>query len=53
MLLFQLFFAMMILNLFVAIILQAFDDTSKSENGKIEGKFVNDFIKAWTKYSIE
>ena len=34
---------MMMLNLFIAIILQAFDDTSKTQDGKIKASYVENF----------
>ena len=41
---------MIFLNLFIAIILQGFDDTNKRENSVLNNEAVNNFVEKWTKY---
>jgi len=42
--------AFMFLNLFIAIILQGFSDTSERMNMKIKESDIEQFIKTWSKF---
>ena len=50
---FQLIFTMILLNLFIAVILKAFEETSKSESFMIPDHNIDQFVERWKKKDHE
>ena len=50
---FQLFVTMILLNLFIAVILQAFDESSKNEEAIIKNTDLDTFKKLWRNYDVK
>ena len=50
---FQWVFAVICLNLFVAIILEGFEELTNYEENNLSQMYINSFKEAWSKYDIE
>ena len=47
---FQIIFALIFLNLFVAVILEGFDESSRLENANLSEFYLSGFKKEWLKF---
>ena len=47
---FQIIFALIFLNLFVAVILEGFDESSRLENANLSEFYLSEFKKQWLKF---